>query len=201
MPSIVVLVEGEGDAAAVPKLVAVALRRLGRHDWFVVQKQTTKVGGVAALKKRLDSHAGYLRIKSPDAALVLLDLEDGCPKTEATELAGLLRGYNLPFPVAVVLAHREYEAWFLASLETIAPDAADLPSDAEFSDDPEGPRGCKERLTAMMPAGKTYRETTHQAEYTSRLDFDLAQARSRSFRRFVHAVDQVTTVSGSVVTP
>ena len=187
--------------SAVPKLVTAALQHLGRHQWHVRQNQTTKVRGVLALKKRLDNHADYLRLKGPDAALVLLDLEDGCPKAEAIELAGLLRAHNLPFPVAVVLAHREYEAWFLASLETIAPDAVDLPSDATFPGDPEAPRGCKERLTGMMPSGKIYRETTHQAEYTGRIDFDLAQERSRSFRRLLHAIDQITAASSPVVTP
>ena len=130
----------------------------------------------------------------------MLDLDDGCPTVEGPALAEELRGYRLPFPVAVVLAHREYEAWFLASLRSIAPGSTDLPDDAAFDDDPEGPRDCKAPLTSLMPLGKTYRPTTHQAEYTRLLDFDLTAERSRSFRRLLHAVHELTS-GGVRVTP
>ena len=199
MPSLIALVEGDGEVAAVPGLLTAVLRHLGRHGWYVGERRPAKVHSLSAFRKHLASHAGYLRIKNPGGVLVLLDLDDGCPKAEALQLADELRPHGLPFPVAVVLAHREYEAWFLASLRTIAPDT-DLRSDAAFEGDPEGPRDCKAPLTGFMPPGKTYRPTTHQAEYTRLLDFDLTAERSRSFRRLLHAVDELTS-GGVRVTP
>ena len=200
MPSLIALVEGDGEVAAVPGLLTAVLRHLGRHGWYVGERQPAKVRSLSAFRKHLASHAGYLRIKNPGGVLVLLDLDDGCPKAEALQLADELRPHGLPFPVAVVLACREYEAWFLASLRTIAPGSADLPDDATFDGDPERPRDCKAPLTSLMPPGKRYRETEHQAEYTRLLDFDLATERSRSFRRLLHAVDELTS-GGVRVTP
>jgi len=52
-------------------------------------------------------------------------LDDGCPAEEAAELAEQVRGLYLRSPVAIVFAHREYEAWFLASMEVIARNNAD----------------------------------------------------------------------------
>ena len=161
-----------------------------------------RVGGLPAFRRRFDSFAEALRRQPVDGALVLFDLDKrtACPKREALALARDLRELSLPFPVAVVLARHEYEAWFLASLRTIAPGSADLPDDAAFDGDPERPRDCKARLTGLMPPGRTYRPTTHQAEYTRLVDFDLAAERSRSFRRLLHAVDELTS-GGLQVTP
>jgi hypothetical protein len=54
------------------------------------------------------------------AVLVLLDMDDDCPKEKAFELQERIRRMeSLPFSVVIACAKREYEAWFLASLETI----------------------------------------------------------------------------------
>jgi hypothetical protein len=198
---LVVVVEGEGDEAAVPRLLSRTLDLAGEHGWFVDTKRTLKVGGLPAFRKHFDRYARLLRLQPADALLVLLDLEDGCPVREAQSLAADVRALSFPYPVAVVLAHREYEAWFLASLPSIASAVESLPDGAEYEDDPEARRGCKERLTALMPPGRAYKETLDQPAFTSVLDFDLAAERCRSFQRLVHAVDQLTTATGAVVTP
>jgi len=58
----------------------------------------------------------------PDASalLALRDQEDGCPRADAPSLAERFRGLRLPFPVAVVLAYREYETLFLPCIEHMA---------------------------------------------------------------------------------
>ena len=201
MPTLHALVEGDGEQLAAPRLLSRALLHLERHEWYVGDHKPRKVGSVSAFQKRVSDHAEYLRRLSPDAVLVLLDLDDGCPMEEGPRLAASLRTFDLPFPVAVVLAHREYEAWFLASLPSIAAGDNSLPTDASYEADPESPRDCKKPLTALMPRGQSYRETAHQAPFTSAIDFEMAAARSRSFRRLLHAIDQVTAAESSVVTP
>lgn len=198
--SLTVLVEGEGDAQAVPGLLLRLLAEMGRDDWTVTKIK--KVHGIGWLKKRLDDQANYLRLEAPDAVLVLLDLDDGCPRDEARSLAEAWRVHALPFPVAVVLAHREFEAWFLASLPSITPNVADLPDNLVCEKEPESLRGVKEWLTAQMPKGRTYEATLHQKAYAKHLDPKAAQERSRSFRRLVSALDTLTDGSGhTTVTP
>ena len=52
------------------------------------------------------------------AVLVLFDLDDWCPKEVADALARRIRAME-PLPSGVVVcAKREYEAWFLADLES-----------------------------------------------------------------------------------
>jgi len=114
------------------------------------------------------------------AVLVLLDMDDDCAKARAVELASRVKDMEaLPFSVVVVAAKREYEAWFLASLETI--------KDEVYGDDPEHRRDVKGWLKKQYG----YRPTRHQAEYTQLVDIDLARARSRSFRRLCHAFEEV----------
>ncbi len=196
---ITLLVEGPGDADAAPALVLRLLGAMGHTGWIV--GKVKKVHGLGWLRKRLDDQATYLRIEAPDAVLILLDLDDGCPLEEARSLAAAWRAHALPFPVAVVLAHREFEAWFLASLPSIAPNTDDLPDGLTYDDEPEGKRGVKEWLTAQMPKGRTYEETLHQKVYVKHLDPEAAQARSRSFRRLLSALQDVTSGAAPTVTP
>ncbi len=147
------MVEGEADKLAVPGLLARAVHRIERYEWAVADRLTMRVGGLPASRAHLGRNAEALRRQPVDAALVLLDLDDGCPAEEGPKLADNLRGYGLPFPVAVVLARREYEAWFLASLPSIAAETTDLPDDAHYPGEPEKPRDCKAPLRALMPQG------------------------------------------------
>ena len=194
------LVEGEGDALAVPGLVLRLLREAGHEAWTV--KKPKIVGGVGTLRKRMDDLAAYLRTEQPDGVLVLLDLDDGCPKQEAAKLAAEWRAHALPFPIAVVLAHREFEAWLLASLPTIARNVAELPNELTYDAEPEARRGVKKWLISQMPPGRGYKERLHQKAYAKHLDPTLAAKRSRSFRRLTTALAQLVQHAGTgTVTP
>ena len=128
MKQLIALVEGPGDLAAVPVLLRKLLQQANLFDWR--PGDLMKVGELPALRKRLDKFAGALRIKMTSnqchGVLVLLDLEDGCPRAEAWQLAAEFAAFGLPYPVAVVFAHRKYEEWLVASLPTIAPNSLSL---------------------------------------------------------------------------
>jgi hypothetical protein len=204
MPKIVSFVEGEGDEQAVPLLLDRVLLRIGEYGWNT--KRTIRVGNIGKFRKRLDDYLSYVR-KDPDcsAALVLLDLDDGCPLAEATKLATEIRAYDLPFPTAVVFAHREYEAWFLASIWSISFHTDLLPSGLKYMDEPEEIRGAKGWINQQMGLAKKYKETIHQQEFTRSLSFRRAYMHSRSFRRLCSAVNQLVQHSGNgkrgIVTP
>ena len=105
---------------------------------------------------------------------------------------GEVRKLHLRCPVAIVFAYREYEAWFLASMETIARDSGNsFRPDLVYQGDVETRRGVKEWLTHQMPLRQIYKPTLHQAGFTTLIDIDLAKQRSRSFRRLCHAVEEI----------
>ena len=207
MPTLQLLVEGEGDMQAAPVL----LRRLlheehQRYDWQVDPKHTMKVWGLHKLRQNLPKFIEHLRGKSCDGAMILLDLEDQLPCQEAPALAEAIATLQpLPFPVVIVFACREYEAWFLAGIASIAARSAYFADDLRYPQDPEAKRGAKEWLDKQMPPTVKYKEVLHQEQFTRLLDFEQAR-RAPSFQRLEHALqellDVVDTEAGAgVVSP
>lgn len=189
MPAIIPIVEGEGDVDAVPRLIDRTLAFLERWDWTVGPPK--KCGGVHALRAKLPNFLWYAQ-SEPEcgAILILVDLDDGCPFKVSQDMVQQIQSLHLTRPVAIVLAHREYETWFLASLATIA-GSNSIPEGTIYEGAVELRRGAKEWLSKQMPPGKAYKETIHQARMTAKIDIPLAKTNSRSFRRFVHAIEEL----------
>lgn len=176
------IVEGHGDVAAFPLL----LRRL-------VQEAEVRAVGIGKPirrpRNRLVQEDGVtqavrLALAQPDcgAVLVLFDGDSDCPadlgptvQAWAAEAAGAT-------PCRVVMAHKEYEAWFLAAIESLRGRRGVL-IDAEPHPDPERPRGAKEQLEARMGRGATYLETADQPAFSALFSLPAAYRRSRSFRK------------------
>lgn len=190
--SVYVIVEGHGEAQ--PPAVGgdpaakVLIARLLQHAacWHLHPAKRTpyRLRSCGDFYPRTDNLLRVLWAHSQyadcAAVLVLFDLDDGCPAEVGPLVAQRIRGAGpWPFPIAVVCAHREYESWFLASLETIH-------EGHRYPDDPEGVRDAKGWLTREFG----YREVRDQAAYTRRLDTGIA-LRSRSFRRLTHAVEEL----------
>ena len=93
-------------------------------------------------------------------------------------------------PVAVVIVRWEYEAWFLASLETVGPTVG-LPKGTVYEGDVESEHSAKGWIERRLPPGRKYYESLDQASMTARLDLKAAARRSRSFRRLRHALEQL----------
>ncbi len=196
MPMIVPVVEGDGEVSALPQLLLRILLQLHcRPDVLVAQgkgkRGVVNARGRSKLEKDLEKFLLYAQNK-PDcgAILVLVDADDDCPVTKFHEISQRCEQSGITVPVQVVYAHREYESWFLASLDTIKgkqniPETADLTASVEAIADP------KKWLSDRMPHGMAYKETTHQASFTNSIDLDLACQNSRSFRRLCHALQQL----------
>lgn len=127
MPTIIPIVEGDGDVEAVPLLLRRLLDLRQRWDWSIGRAK--KAGGLTIVKRDLGRFLRYAQLE-PDCGgvLILVDLDEGCPRAAAEDLVRRAKSILLPYPVAIVLAHREYEGWLLASAETLA-GAYDLPAD------------------------------------------------------------------------
>lgn len=199
MPGLILVVEGDGDRQALPALVTRLLHDSGHTGWYVRERQTKVVGQIGALRKRLDDQIEYLRAEAPGGVLILLDLDDDCPATVAPEIAARVRDAGLPFPVAVVFAKCEFEAWLIASIETVSAGDPRFTPVLKFGDDPDGVRGAAEWIGRhTIPI---YKKATDQKPFAARIDLETARNRSRSFRRLCHALDELVTGTPGQVTP
>lgn len=196
MPKIVPIVEGDGEIGAVPILLARILNDLQRWDVHVATPKNahgrtnlTKPGGIERFTR-------YALMEPQCAAIsIIVDSEGACPRDLALELGSRVATIAPNRPVAIICAHRMYEAWFLASMETIAGrdldgqpgvvDGSHAPADAESVANP------KAWITSHMPTGRSYKETEDQAPLTRLMNMDLARHGSRSFRRMWHAVEEL----------
>lgn len=158
MPRIIALVEGQGDVDAVPSLLYQLLHDRQEWQWHVGRPY--RVRSLGALKKNLTYFIlNASKQKDCGAILILLDSDDDCPVEVAKALATEIRKFNLLQPVAIVFANREYEAWFLASLPSIAGHHG-LPADVVYEGEVETKRDAKGWLRHQMPVDK-YAPTTH----------------------------------------
>ena len=180
--TIVPIVEGHGDAAAVPVL----LRRLvnAAAAWEIridrpIRCNRNQLVKEAELKKRV--RLARLR-KDCGAVIIIFDSDDDCP----VELAAQVREWAVaeagPLHCEVVLAEREYEAWFLATVESLRWHRSVL-SDAQSHPNPESHRDAKGVLEAMMHI--SYSETAHQPAFSDAFCMAVAYARCRSFRKLI----------------
>lgn len=199
MPGLILVVEGDGDKLAMPALVNRLLAESGHVLWHVDSRRTKTVGQIGTLRKCLGDYVEYLRAERPGAVLFVVDLDDECPKRAAYEIAARVREAQLPFPVAVVFAKCEYEAWLLASIETVSADPVRFEEALSYPDDPDERRGAKEWIQhRTRPA---YDPPRDQKAFTARIDSALAHERSRSFRRLCHALDELVASEAGTVTP
>lgn len=205
---IIAIVEGHGEQRAVPVL----LRRWFQHRRFrefETPDLAIRAPGSGALKcpHDADDELGieyYVEMAArerPDGILVMLDADDECLERARTpsrrglgpELLQRARSIAPHIPIEVVVAHREYEVWFLAALASLRR-AARIPRGGQLStplSDIETLRDCKKRMTQLL--GRPYEETTDQPDFTELLPFTPAMAnRSRSYRKRLKALEALT---------
>ena len=99
---------------------------------------------------------------------MLLDADEDCPKTLASNLLARARTMvPADYPVGVVVANREYEAWFLAAFPSIRFRQALM--DRQFRLDESLPRGmdveatadCKVRIAGLIGLAKYEERSTN----------------------------------------
>jgi hypothetical protein len=183
------IVEGHGEVFALPKL----LHRLA-EDFPMVHLRTPKPpwrrsrGSLVAaggIEREVESNSW---VGPSGGVLVLLDADDDCPAQLAPALLNRAQSARPDRRVSVVLAKREFEAWFLASAQSLAGNFGFL-ADMEAPADPEGVRGAKGWLSRHRPRGHPYKETVDQAVLTSAFDIGRARKHSPSFDKFCREIE------------
>jgi hypothetical protein len=189
------IVEGQGDEAAVPLL----LRRLRdeAQAWGLEVGRPHRRRRTQLVKKdSLQSAVQVAALRENCAGiLILFDADDDCPAELAPILEQWAREAAADIPCALVMANREYEAWFLASIEALRGRASLLP-DATSHQEPEVPRDAKGQLELRMPRGASYSATVDQAALTAHLDLASTYRHCRSFRKLVSAFGALAAAAG-----
>lgn len=182
--NIAAIVEGDGEVLALPIL----LRRLNaqfnpglwinplrpirvRRDRFLNREEEFRRHLLLAAAKA--GASGWI--------LVLLDADDDCPAELGRSILDKARRHVAHCKLSVVLANREFEAWFIASATSLdgvrglAVPFADRKVEAEAYRDAKGWLG--KRMVG------SYNPILDQPALTQVFDLDEAQTRSRSFRK------------------
>ena len=127
--------------------------------------------------------------------LVLFDADDDCPAKLAPKIGRWAHDVADGRPCPIVMANREYEAWFLASIESLRGQRG-IREDAASFPEPEGPRDAKGRLKHRMYPRRRYSPPRDQAALTAGLDLASAYRGCRSFRKLVSAVGTLLQSAG-----
>jgi hypothetical protein len=198
---IVPIVEGRGEVEAVPILLRNWLKfrryRTVEVDLagpvFAGGKGTIAAAHDSTRRRGVEHYVHLALLRQPDVILVLLDADDDCPVTLGGEL--LARARTLvptDHPIGVVVAKREYEAWFLAAFPS-ARFRQGLMQQGFRLTQQSLPRGmeveaiadCKARIAGLIGLRK-YVERRHQPALTRILPFTRGMSRwSRSFRKLL----------------
>lgn len=211
MPKIVPIVEGDGEVGAVPLLLGKLVAQMGRPE-IGISRPPLNAGSCTNLTKPggLERFVQNAALRSDcGAILVLMDADKGCPLKIAQDFVARVTALGTKYPVVVVIANCEYEAWFLASLDSIAgkklENRAGLPVGTTYLEpDVETLVGVKGWLNRQFPGSRKYKERFDQSPMTHLLRPDLVAPRSRSFRRLQHASEEAVAAIDArqvVVTP
>jgi len=204
MPTLIPIVEGDGEVRALPLL----LRRLFHevlqvYDINVAQPKNAHGCGNLTASDQLERFVKYALLEPEcDGVLVLIDndavegvigtneLNDTCAPAFACYLATRIHHLSPTKPVVIVVARWEYESWFLASLDTMN-QAISIPQGTAYPGDIESERSAKGWIDRRLAPGQKYLETRDQVRMTAHLDLRAAELGSRSFRRLKHALEQL----------
>ena len=186
------IVEGHGEVKALPVL----LRRLitEAQVWGIDVGRPIRRPRSKLLRESELRVAVRLALAQPDcsAVLILFDGNSDCPAELGPAVQDWAAAEAGGVPCEVVIAHREYEAWFLAAIESLRGHRL-IRADALPHPTPEQPRGAKSHLEARMESGATYLETTDQPALSASFSLADAYRRSRSFRKLANAFGRLVS--------
>lgn len=184
MSRVATIVEGHGEVAALPVL----LRRL--CEWCTPHIQADVATPIRVHRERFlnreDEFKRHLLLAAQKCGddgwvLVLLDADDDCPAELGEKILQHAQKYIAHRRVSVVLANREYEAWFIAAAESLQ-GFRGFVFDLDDAMDAERPRDAKGWMRQRMES-KSYGETTDQPAFSAWMDLQQACNGSRSFRK------------------
>lgn len=179
------IVEGDGEVRALPLLLRRLRDELMPGDRFAEPLPPIRVHRDRFLNREDEFRKQLLlaAAKSGEQGwiLVVLDADDDCPAALAAALYERARQYVSHRRLSVVMANREYEAWFIAAAQSLEGHRGFRCPDGDIVD-AETPRDAKGWVRQHMQGG-TYSEVLDQPAFTAKFDLRQALHNSRSFRK------------------
>jgi len=189
---LVCIVEGDGEVSALPILV----RRIALEVASALHLECPRpirvprgklLGRAHELERAM--RLARLELERRGAILIVVDSDGEPPCQIGPSLLSRASRTAPDVNVGVVLAHREFEAWFLASAESLRGHRG-LPPDLTGPLDPESIADAKGWLRDRMPRGRRYRETQDQPAFAARFDLQAAR-RVGSFDKCYREVERL----------
>jgi Domain of unknown function (DUF4276) len=190
------LVEGDGEVEALPVLIRRVVAEIApgitpliprpfRHPASSIQKSGGLERSLGAVAERFPGHS----------IVVLMDCDDDCPKELGPRMAERAIRARPDLQISFILAHREYESWFLAAAESLA-GRRRLEADLVAPEIPEDIRDAKGWLSKHIHGTGRYSPTQDQAALSQWLDLSRTRLKSRSFRKFWKEIESILRIAG-----
>lgn len=175
--SVACIVEGVGEVSALPVLIRRIFLELIPDCWPDIKPpirlDRAKLSKPGELERRIE-----LAVEKATAVVILFDSDDDCPSKLAATLKARAAQSRSDVDTAVVIANREYEAWFIAAARSLSL----LSGDEASPPDPESIRGAKAWVNKRLTTG--YAPAADQAALTATMSLEEAR-RARSFDKLV----------------
>lgn len=192
MSKLHLIVEGDGDALALPILVRKILNANALDHVQLTHPQ--KSGDIRKVFKRLEDFMGY-GLKNACPILWVLDCDikidgtDGCPVSHVENLRTAIAEQKIhkTQPVEFAFFTKEFESLFLAEQSALK-DFYSLPDTLEIDPGAVLRRDAKGEISKLLGKERGYKESIDQAKIAHRLDLDTCRAVSRDYRHFEEAI-------------
>ena len=191
MIEIATIVEGHGEVESLPILIRRIARRVAPDVQLRIARPVRtprqRVVQPGRLEDSLEDAAG--KTGRDGRILILLDSNGDCPRALAAELRRRAELARSDRRIRVVLAKMEYEAWFLASADSLVGHCG-IASSTTAVEHAEEVRNAKGWLSRRMLGSRRYSPKHDQSTLTRVFDLDAARS-APSFDKFwrdVHAI-------------
>ncbi len=179
-PVIISIVEGQGDATAVPLLLRRILgEEFGRYDVKIKKPIIEHRGNLVKkdkLSRAVEMAARKIVACGTGCILILFDADKDCPGKLAPRILRMAKDARSDMNISVVIVKKEYEAWLVASMETLSENVVngiiEHSKKAEEISDPK--YFLKDSLGQYTP-------TVDQARLTAKIDIRIVRERCPSF--------------------
>ncbi|HYO68975.1 MAG TPA: DUF4276 family protein [Archangium sp.] len=187
------IVEGHGEVQSAPILVRRILQELEPTLRPSILTPLRVSRGQLTKEEGLETAIEFMarKVGTEGRILLLLDADDDLPCVLGPKLLAQARGVRPDRHISVVVAKREYEAWFLTAAESLR-GRRKLPEDLVPPPVPEEIRNAKGWLSKYMADG--YSETIDQPALTNIFDLTAAR-RADSFDKLFREVGRLFGVS------
>ena len=192
------IVEGHGEVRAVPVLLRRFQSELGIYDFQLARPIRRTRSQLVTEEQVRRSVRLAMGTHQCGGILIVLDGDDDCPATLGPAIQSWAQLEAGEILCQVVLAQREYEAWFIATVESLR-NLRGIRVDATSPSSPESIRDCKKAFEERMIAHSSYSPAVNQEYFTACMNLEAAYRACRSFRRAAAAFGKLAGAAGSPV--